>query len=460
MNLHASPNIDALQVIQEAALAPEVDMICGNDTLPMKFLTNFQTMIFGCANFPPAAYGLVQHFDMQTSMTRQLMQTRTEEIPSNARGERNTIEFLRGRGCLLLSQLSHYRHRDCKDPRDRIFALLNLSMDTVGELQPDYTKSVVETFTTATRAVIKVHKNLDILFLCTGALEGFAGLPSWVPNFHAVSEQNAESERNPASEGDDDGWAISSSTQYIPGNQAYFAASNMTPFELTSRGVETTAELVVQGYDLGIIEHCSSLGWNGGIQKAWGIVEETFPIAAREDHQPREMFWRTVISNRRANSSPARAEVEGVQFELWWDAHTSMIEESASIWRRNEPDSSGDFEPVIETMVPEFYQNVTMSAEFNEQLKHTQDFNRAYWQHATKRSMFTTNSRHLGLARSTFRERDHVCLLAGAQTAYILRECGKKFQLITEAYVHGVMDGSEWRRREVDGTEKKTFVLV
>ncbi|EMT71103.1 Heterokaryon incompatibility protein 6, OR allele [Fusarium odoratissimum] len=87
----------------------------------------------------------------------------------------------------LLSVLSDFRELDATDPRDKIFAFLNLAEDGLG-LQPDYNADVKEVFTQTTKAMIekRVGSHLAVLSHVQDLSDTrIQGLPSWVPDFSA-----------------------------------------------------------------------------------------------------------------------------------------------------------------------------------------------------------------------------------------------------------------------------------
>jgi hypothetical protein len=83
----------------------------------------------------------------------------------------------------LVSQFDDY---DATDPRDKVYALLNLvDIDMLG-LEPDYTKPVEKIYQDAAEAIIKTDRSLDILNTVRRSMETSsfaAGLLSWVPDF-------------------------------------------------------------------------------------------------------------------------------------------------------------------------------------------------------------------------------------------------------------------------------------
>lgn len=65
----------------------------------------------------------------------------------------------------LLNILEEFRHFECTDPRDRIYALLGLpSIDRSMRLpKPDYSKSVSEVYCETVKAIIQHTADLSIL---------------------------------------------------------------------------------------------------------------------------------------------------------------------------------------------------------------------------------------------------------------------------------------------------------
>lgn len=87
-----------------------------------------------------------------------------------------------------------------------------------------------------------------------------------------------------------------------------------------------------------------------------------------------------------------------------------------------------------------------------------------YWaasRFCTGRKVFCTKQGALGLGPALLREGDLCCVLFAAQVPFILRSVGKMYQLVGEAYVHGIMKGEamvDWMIGEK--YEKQIFTLV
>jgi len=101
----------------------------------------------------------------------------------------------------LLSILSNFRDLEATDPRDKIFAFLNLAEDDLG-LAPNYYADAREVFTQAAKAMIRKRLALARLSVLSHVQDAsdtrIQGLPSWVPDF------SARLGRTPFDEGGDD----------------------------------------------------------------------------------------------------------------------------------------------------------------------------------------------------------------------------------------------------------------
>ena len=62
----------------------------------------------------------------------------------------------------LLKSLSMFRHFQCSDNRDKVYALLGISNDAEG-ISPDYNKSTEAVYSDVVHWLIKKHDSLDVL---------------------------------------------------------------------------------------------------------------------------------------------------------------------------------------------------------------------------------------------------------------------------------------------------------
>jgi hypothetical protein len=93
-------------------------------------------------------------------------------------------------GSRLSDLLWNMWDRDATDPRDKVFAVLGLvgteDEDAVPQPAVDYTKPVQQVYREVAAFIIEKDKKLDIILAANG-LERHNGLPSWVPDWRRVA---------------------------------------------------------------------------------------------------------------------------------------------------------------------------------------------------------------------------------------------------------------------------------
>jgi hypothetical protein len=80
----------------------------------------------------------------------------------------------------LLELLRIGSNFECKDIRDKVYALLGLASNTL-EIEPDYDKSEAKVLTDTARRILRTSSNLDLLNHVGYTKE--IKLPSWVPDW-------------------------------------------------------------------------------------------------------------------------------------------------------------------------------------------------------------------------------------------------------------------------------------
>ncbi|KAL8845699.1 MAG: hypothetical protein Q9221_009150 [Calogaya cf. arnoldii] len=93
-----------------------------------------------------------------------------------------------------LEDLVHETYQcECSDPRDRIYALLNIvyQQDSVVGLRPDYTQTPIRTFQDVVLRALSHKGELDLMRHCEWNTD-MEGNPSWVPDFSkpGISNRN------------------------------------------------------------------------------------------------------------------------------------------------------------------------------------------------------------------------------------------------------------------------------
>ena len=336
------------------------------------------------------------------AVTRQLFATSQKECPK--------IDQIKDTSSTLLCHLWTFKNRDCSDPRDRIYALKSMALDLKELIVPDYSEGPGIVYAKATRLVIEHHKKLDIIGMCLTPEDSDPGSPerpSWTPDFASMAAQRP----------------FTSLTMFLSGHDPYYSASTKVS-EAVPLPSDDPSELRLQGHSVGSVIALGFEGaknWQDMVIRSSKLAGHFSPANSDHDIDRTEVFWRTLITDRTSNNQPARADVEGRQFEFWWNTLTGTAPRG-----------------------PIYFH----------------DYNQAFLLHWCSRSFFTTDSGHIGLGPAAAKVGDHVGLLAGSQVPFILRSTGQKFQVVGEAYVHGIMDGKYWEKLENESTPQMEFALI
>ena len=215
-------------VIQEAALARELKIICGTFIIDLDILVSFASW--------------VHHHDWVDQVMRRPELSKMEKskpgmqrliymnhLSSLLKGEPGTLsdlelvpnvssnlEFITDRlfgiqqgeklGVVFLAWLVHRNRRfDATDSRDKIYAPLSLAAratkdDRLNMIIPDYSVSTTDLFMNFTRFVISQTSNLAMLSL-VGHIKPSADLPSWAPDFNRGTSTMLASYEYRATEG-------------------------------------------------------------------------------------------------------------------------------------------------------------------------------------------------------------------------------------------------------------------
>ncbi|KAI0194632.1 heterokaryon incompatibility protein-domain-containing protein [Astrocystis sublimbata] len=167
-----------LWVVQELASAQKLQIVCGNRVIQWEDL---EAVIIFLRN--PEMIGLLQ---------------KTEEmgiVACNQDTIRHAGSILSSRGLVvtdhcysLAAVLLSYRTMKCKDPRDKVFALLGLVRDTEHPLiRPDYSKSEIQVYRDVAEYIFTVEgtsrKLITLGVAGVGHCRRLQELPSWVPDW-------------------------------------------------------------------------------------------------------------------------------------------------------------------------------------------------------------------------------------------------------------------------------------
>jgi hypothetical protein len=309
----------------------------------------------------------------------------------------------------LLIQTSIWeRSMRATDPRDKIYALLGISTDAeaIG-IWPSYSNTWQEVYE-GTAAILLQKCSLKILSCCVFKdsspidMSSVGSLPSWVPN-----------------------WASEVPIMLVPPTVGYtstlkFSASGLTKStprflgHASSRKTGNHTTLVLQGVLVDAVQ-TTSLPWQKLESNSahhhcqWLKHIEEFSRQGNSIYLPGhgqlESVWRTPIANTRLDEDGGIGRASKVEF----GKYQAIVRESST-----EVDSSLD----------------------------VSSFMRAIDLRAHHKRVFKSNMGYLGLGSSAIIPGDAVFIILGADVPFVLRKTDEtRFQIIGEAYVHGIMDG-------------------
>ncbi|RMX99667.1 hypothetical protein D0868_09427 [Hortaea werneckii] len=146
--------------------------------------TGFQQRI-GSLEFPLSR--LQQRFELQ-----RFLKLISKDAREASQEPQETPTLLRHTVDNTLLSLHECRRRGCSDPRDRVYALTDMTSPAPVAFKPDYTASVEEVYKAFTLRTIERVGNLDIWSLIQPPKDsthgGVSGLPSWAVDWTVDSE--------------------------------------------------------------------------------------------------------------------------------------------------------------------------------------------------------------------------------------------------------------------------------
>lgn len=325
----------------------------------------------------------------------------------------------------LLWLLTSFTYRRCSDPRDKVFGLLGLcSTDVRKEIRPNYSTPVPLVYEQVALNVIKRDRSLDVFSqVCRRFAYGVelatVNLPSWVPDW--TSE------------------IIDYERLLLTSRQAwndYFKASSGA---LASIRYVRQGRIVLKGMILGIVAVLgtpnSSLGLIESIYNNWRDVAGVEALPHRLYNKTSttyyDAFWQTLCSSILRPQTSLHGSVKGIRtcnnaiHRSWYEAWCNWI---------------SDFDTDLDRI-----DDVSSECTGSE----IQSFEMGVIAATSMRTLFISRDEEwLGLAPTDAIAGDVIALLEGGRVPYILRPGNETqagcYQVIGDAYVHGVMDGESW----------------
>ncbi|KAF2126261.1 HET-domain-containing protein [Dothidotthia symphoricarpi CBS 119687] len=380
----------------------------------------------------------------------------------------------------LLRLLDWYRYTESGNARDKVYAFVGLSPEQeTNPLMVNYRLTVEEVFVEATRYLLDSLQSLQIFSLKKNTFdaEPMLELPSWVPDF---TVQNLSTPINQHASFAASKGLGSVEMLYLPRNKLQLKGIKLD--EITSVGVtfkwalipelslllqkvtppegqtrfetfwrtllfdsfegETPAPKECGSSFLGLLENrvlTRQLGAAFSLRYAEDLIEFRASNATLSDALPEEV-------REYLNIEQAR-ELLGAMYTASQHMMERCTEADGTIFppefvdfehRRSKSGSKAEDDLIVESFHDELREKMDLA-------KPAGDID--FLISATAghgRSLFVTKTGRFGMGPPLFHGGDEVWILAGADVPLILRpsgSSGEEFELVGEAYIHGIMQG-------------------
>ncbi|EEU35341.1 uncharacterized protein NECHADRAFT_81314 [Fusarium vanettenii 77-13-4] len=417
-------NWHRIWIVQEVALARVGLIMCGTKTTSLEhFQSTFMTL-WDCGVFDKRHGSRINGgigFEWAWNWILPLLIRRRRQYWRT--GPLRLSEILR------LSFRANHTIYAASDPRDIIFGLLGVieDGDELG-LRADYTKSMAEVFTAATKAFLQQDAGINSYRLeyVTPRAENLDGLPSWVPDWREIGEK---------------GTLVEDAGLYINATSGMPTSENMahdeSPWVLRRFGcyVSTITDVMETPKDL----HSFRKGIPYG-----DLVEDfiasvlKFANLGPESGPAEDYVWRTFIG--RQYGEPGSYH----RYHHWMDGDVGLL--VRSIMRQGQFDSEHLTESQKEFINngPLYLNTVRLDLDTpQKQLEHiVQEWPEDILYYTVGRTLFKTNKAMFGRGHVLVQPGDIVTILSGCEVPIILRpreEGGYTF--VGDAHVDGIMGG-------------------
>jgi len=368
------------------------------------------------------------------------LSTRSSEFGISALTAVNQFNFLidvRSREESFLTILAMFRGRSCSDPLDKIYGMLGLARNVYKEcVTPDYTRTVEEVFEAFVLELIKRTGELEIFSHVLG--RQLAGLPSFVPDW----TDEADTKKR-----------MSSHLRRLDILTLYNASGGRKEeIKIVSAGMISTPCLKID-IIADIQPPDTSLG-GAGLLRSWrrmSDVSDSSTDTYFHTNQLRiEAFYRTLFGDVDHSGATYPPRRMGDNFE-----HEMMRQWSVWVLTKNEQET-----PVKEQESLRYDQ------------KTLRRYHRGCVQMTGRRGFILTRKGYMGFANQNCRVGDIIVVLPGGRVPYIFREAPDmtvnngdesplaRYQLIGDAYLHGIMDGEAFTSITQPPIKQETVLIV
>ncbi|KAH8763885.1 heterokaryon incompatibility protein-domain-containing protein [Hyaloscypha finlandica] len=407
INLLLRPWFRRTWVIQEVASAKDATVICGGQSIEWELLADVYMRLGD--NFLP-----IDQFGGEDARHALEIISAMENARRSQSGPLSMPLF----HILVATSFS-----ECKDPRDRIFAVKGLAKDWADQrgLETNY-KADVETLFKAF-AVADANRNLNLRTLSCASGPGNSKhpkLPSWVPDWESIDNAHpfvrySDRTKFCASGG-------MKAEAWHSRDRNIFCVKGKSIDSVAMLGIEpskislTAAVFEIDSQKIAELE--DSLRW----------LQECEELASKRDRfltaERQEELWRTLTCGLTGDGFPAPKHYSG-----YFKRYMKFM--------ANAPTRFADYLQEAQTSPP----GIRSVTEAPRSEKHGLiEASLSRW--SSQRSFCVTRTGALACVPKTSRNGDVICVLFGGEVPYVLRPTGTgSFWVIGECYVHGIMHG-------------------
>jgi len=280
------------------------------------------------------------------------------------------------------------------DPRDKIYALLGMIGDDGKEFPVDYTRSLQEVWREAVSFSITKSRNLEILETNREYIDPH--VPSWMTSWLSQLKDGAS-------------WSQRS---------LYRTSADLGA--VPPRFSDDGKVLYVKGLTLGTVASCMIPSADvDGVEnlELWFEIFRTCLFLYNRSFGPehQQAFWRTLLMD----------QDQSIAGKPKLPASESQLLKAATLFNEL---------PVPEYFEPDSQPNVRRD-------RFTMPFVHQIDDCLKNRCFFVTNDGCMGIGPSCTQKGDVVAVLLGGAHCFLLRPKDKQYQLVGNAYVHGMMQG-------------------
>lgn len=322
----------------------------------------------------------------------------------------------------LLSSTFRSSHYNCADDRDRVYALLSLARKE-DSIAVDYDVSVADLYTNVAIDCIDIHRCLAV-FTQIQQQSRSPDLPSWVPDWRIDRFEGAGSPINfsEVSEGNSRFSVTLKTTQ---------AARYRAPDQLKLKGlIVDTVSVIVSTLPKEVNGVRPFAEWVSYVDErvSYAVTGEDICVAyfkvLSTDQGP--------LSNR---TDKAYIDIYYPEYRRWLDIsdpneRPSKGEQTLNTLRSRRGQTSMPTDYMPNALIKEIWQEIRT-------------------QYTQGRQVFHTSNAYIGLGPLEMRFGDKICLFLGGSVPYIIRPTKRrKYQLLGECYIHGIMDGEAFEKAD------------